>query len=104
VSRIPIQVESDQWDIVQNILKKYLPNHKVCAFGSRAKWRANKFSDLDIVVETESDLPPLLLAEIRTAFSESLLPWNVDVIDAVACDPVFLNQISKDKVIIWSPK
>jgi len=100
----PIQIETEQWKIVQEVMHKYLTGYRVWAFGSRAKGCAGKFSDLDILIEAcpdSSNLPPLTLAKIRTEFSESLLPWPVDVIDGATCEPSFLSRIAKDRVQIW---
>jgi len=100
---ISIQIDPEHWKIVQDILQKYLPYHKVWAFGSRAKGCANELSDLDIIVDSQEELPLLLMAELREAFSESLLPWNVDVIDSFTCSSEFFNYIEKDMVNIWNP-
>jgi len=99
---VPIQVEPEHWKIVQDILRKYLHHHKVYAFGSRAKGCANKLFDLDLIVDSQEELPLLLMAELREAFSESLLPRHVDVIDSSACGVEFLSYIEKDKINIWN--
>jgi len=96
----PIQIEPEHWEIVQNIFQKYVPDHSVWAFGSRARRRASRFSDLDIVVETE-EKSSSLIADMRDAFSECRLPWTVDIIDRSECSADFLHKIAKDRVDIW---
>jgi len=51
-----IDVRPDLWEIVRNILKKQVPEHEVWAFGSRAKWTAKEYSDLDLAIITDKPL------------------------------------------------
>ncbi len=48
-----IDIREDHWDIVQGILQKYVPQYEVWAFGSRAKWTAKQYSDLDLAIITD---------------------------------------------------
>jgi len=52
-----IDIRPDHWRIVEAILKKHVPRHTVWAFGSRAKWSAKAYSDLDLAIITEKALP-----------------------------------------------
>lgn len=68
--------------IVRQILRQHIPDYEVRAFGSRVKGNAKPYSDLDLVVMTADR--PLTLAEhadLADAFSESDLPWKVDIAD-----------------------
>ena len=54
---------------------------KVILFGSRARGDARKWSDIDLAIDSEKDLPPEILSALREAFEESHLLLNVDVVD-----------------------
>lgn len=67
---------------LQKIIWKYLDKNSYQAFifGSRATGTNRKYSDIDIGIKG-----PILdfatLAKIKSAFEESTLPYNVDVVD-----------------------
>lgn len=96
-----IDISPDQWDIVRNILQEHVPGLEVWAFGSRAKWTAKQYSDLDLAIITkEEPLPLETSAALREAFSESDLPWKVDVVDWAATGEDFRKVIERDHVDI----
>lgn len=45
-----IDISPENWHIVRDILQLLVANREVWAFGSRAKWTAKQFSDLDVTV------------------------------------------------------
>lgn len=98
-----IDVQPDQWRIVRDILQKHVPGHAVWAFGSRATGTAKPFSDLDVVVITERPLSLDLCAHLGEDFSQSMLPWKVDVVDWATASDVFRAIINRDKVVIQQP-
>ena len=96
----PIDVRPDHWAIVRDILRRHVPAHEVWAFGSRAKWTAKPYSDLDLAVIADQPLPLALLASLADDFSDSDLPWKVDVVDWAATKQTFRSIIERDKVAI----
>lgn len=54
---------------------------KAILFGSRARGDARQWSDIDLAIESDNDLPPEILSALREAFEESNLLLNVDVVD-----------------------
>lgn len=99
-----IDLQPDQWAIVRDILQKHVPGHVVWAFGSRAKGTAKPFSDLDLAVITEQPLSLDLSARLGEDFSQSNLPWKVDVVDWATASDVFRAIIARDKVVIQQPQ
>ena len=71
-----IDIRPDHWDIVRDILRKHVPQYAVWAFGSRAKWSAKEYSDLDLAIITDKPLPLSISAALDENFSESDLPWT----------------------------
>lgn len=52
-----VDLQPEQWQIVQHILQKHVPGHAVWAFGSRVKGTAKPYSDLDLAIITDTPLP-----------------------------------------------
>jgi predicted nucleotidyltransferase len=73
------------------------------AFGSRARGRGSRFSDLDILVRGKDSIPLAVLASLECEISESVLPFKLDIIDAARASPTFLAAIEPDLVPIADP-
>jgi type I restriction enzyme S subunit len=99
----PIDISPAQWDIVRRILQQRVPQYPVWAFGSRAKWTAKPFSDLDLAIMTNQSLAWSVSAELADDFSESDLPFKVDVVDWAATSDAFRRIIEMDKVLVLEP-
>lgn len=95
-----IDIHPDHWAIVRDILQTQVPQYPVWAFGSRATWKAKEFSDLDLAIITETPLPLDVMASLREAFSDSDLPWKVDVVDWASTSAAFREIIERDKVVV----
>ncbi|MBI5788370.1 MAG: nucleotidyltransferase domain-containing protein [Candidatus Schekmanbacteria bacterium] len=76
-----IDIEAKYLDQIKRILSAQIPGYEVWAFGSRVNGRAKKYSDLDLVVTGAVPLDWRKLEGLKTAFSESDLPFMVDVLD-----------------------
>ncbi len=77
-----LDVSAGELQQVRQILLEKLPDKTTAyAFGSRTQNTARRFSDLDIVLMAENGLSFALLAELQEAFSESDLPYRIDLID-----------------------
>lgn len=96
----PIEIRPDHWKIVQRILQEHVPDLEVWAFGSRAKWSAKEFSDLDLAIITDEPLPIDTSSALSEAFSESDLPWKVDVVDWSGVSGFRRSVIENSKVVI----
>lgn len=95
----PIEIDPKDWLIVHNILLKHVPDRAVWVFGSRAKQTAKPYSDLDLCIVSNEKLPLSTLSALKEDFTESDLPWKVDVVDWKAIDEAFQEIILKDKVV-----
>jgi predicted nucleotidyltransferase len=95
-----IDISSENWLIVNEILQRFLPDREVWAFGSRAKWTAKKYSDLDLAVIADEPLSIELMAEMNEAFQESALPFKVDVADWAEINPSFRKVIESHHVVL----
>jgi len=95
-----IEMRPEQWKIVRNILQKHVPQYPVWAFGSRATGSAKIYSDLDLAIITEKPLPLSVCAMLRDDFSESELPWRVDIVDWATTSESFREVIARDKKLV----
>lgn len=95
-----IDISPENWRIVRDILQRYVPDREVWAFGSRAKWTAKEFSDLDIAIIGDKPLSIALTADLREAFQESALPFKIDIVDWANITPSFQQVIQAAKIQI----
>lgn len=86
---------------VLEIIQKFIPDCQVRIFGSRVTGRSGKFSDLDLVIEGKAELGLTTMVKIKDAFTESNLPFKVDVLDWLAISSEFRRQINQESVVIY---
>jgi type I restriction enzyme S subunit len=98
-----IDIRPDHWAIISDILRRHVPHYEVWAFGSRARWTAKQYSDLDLAIITNKPLPLATSAALSDDFSESDLPWKVDVVDWATTSESFRKIIERDKVVVLKP-
>lgn len=95
-----ISVQPEHWQIIHDILQKHVPHHTVWVFGSRATGRAKPWSDLDLAILGDKPLSLETHAALVHDFSESDLPWKVDVVDWATTGDDFRRIIERDKIMV----
>ena len=101
MSTLPdIVISPGQWEIVAAILDRHVPDKAVWAFGSRATRTAKPYSDLDLAIIGESALPLSLMAAMEHDFTESDLPFKVDLVDWATTSPAFRTIIESHRVAL----
>ena len=78
---------------VRRILRLYLPDRTVRAFGSRVQGNAKPFSDLDLAVMGETPLDFRQVSALKDAFADSNLSFRVDVVDWATTSEAFREII-----------
>ncbi|WP_108645789.1 nucleotidyltransferase family protein [Polynucleobacter rarus] len=96
----PIEVSSSEWKIIEEILITFAPNQEVLAFGSRAKFLAKPYSDLDLALKGEMPLNLSSVVDLKEAFSNSDLTFKVDIVQWENISEAFREIISKNSVLI----
>ena len=92
-------LEKRHLDFILQVLQKNIPQAKFYIFGSRAKGNHKEYSDIDIAVKLGKEtLSADVLGKILIEFSDSTLPYEVDIVDLNAIDDKFKNLI-KDSLI-----
>lgn len=79
---------------VRRILAEVVPECEVRAFGSRVSGRAQTYSDLDLAIVGRGSIDAARLEALKDAFSDSGLPFIVDVLDWNAISESFRKVIS----------
>ena len=95
-----IDITSEDWDIISAILQKHIPNKTVWAFGSRVTGKAKPYSDLDLVIVSETPLSLDLSASLEHEFTESDLPFKVDIVDWATTNVGFRKIIEKQRIVL----
>lgn len=86
---------------VKNILRQHIPEYEVWAFGSRVHGKGLKpFSDLDLVVINKQPLDFHRYALLKEAFTESSLPFRVDLLEWADINDNFRSIIQQNYAVI----
>jgi len=100
-----IELEPRHLAVVEKVLATHLPDREVWAFGSRVHGRGMKpFSDLDLAVLGDTSLDLGSRAQVRDAFSQSELPFRVDLVDWATADAGFRAVIERDHAVLQKPR
>ena len=97
---VPIVISPGDLETVRKILAEHVPEHEVRAFGSRVNWTARQYSDLDLAVMTQKPLDILHISDLSEAFSQSDLPFRVDILDWADISENFRKIIEKEFVVV----
>lgn len=101
-----LDIRADCLQEVLRLLKIYLPEAEIWAFGSRVRGTAIETSDLDLVARHPKELnqyQPGAFWDLKEAFSDSNLPFLVDILDWATIPKSFQQEISKKYVILQTP-
>ncbi len=80
-----IHMDADDYQIIDDILKKY--PYSFYVYGSRATGKQREFSDLDLCI-TDETITTSEIFDLKEELEESNLPFTVDV--------TLWNDMSKD--------
>jgi len=96
-----IDIDKTTLKEIMNILRRNLDdNVSVYAFGSRVKNTARQYSDLDLLLKSEQDIPQKIIFTLKEEFEESDIPFRVDISDWHRLSETFKPFIDKEKVQI----
>jgi predicted nucleotidyltransferase len=96
-----IALPAEHRRLVLSILRANLPqNTKVWVFGSRATGRARRYSDLDLAIDAGRPLTLDEIAGLAEAFSDSDLPYKIDLADWHNIDDRWRQSITAERVAL----
>jgi type I restriction enzyme S subunit len=99
-----IDLNPNHLDTIKRILAEYVPDCEVRAFGSRVKWTAKDYSDLDLAIIGKGKIDRKCLNRLEEAFENSELPVRVDVLDWWSISENFRNVIDEQCEIVQNGK
>ncbi len=91
------------YDTLLALLRRYLPDTTVWAYGSRVKGSARAQSDLDLVAFASPE-QRLSVFVLKEALEESNLPFRVDLLIWDDIPESFHREIERDYVTLLSPE
>ena len=74
---------------------------RVYLFGSRARGRTDRRSDIDVAVLPVEPLPAGVLSAIQEALEESRVPYPVDLVDLSRSAPAFRRRVIEEGTV-WT--
>ena len=95
-----IDLNPEHLKLIQRILKEHVPHYEVRAFGSRVKWNAQDYSDLDIAVVGSRSLTLRQTGRLAEAFEDSDLPIRVDIVEWLSISEGFRSIIAEAYEVI----
>ena len=90
-------------NMLKEIILSIVDTKKVMVFlfGSRISGHHSSSADADIGLLADERLSTNLYHKIRNAIDESIIPWEVDIIDFTRADQTFKEATLKD-IVIWN--
>ena len=86
---------------VLEIIRARLPDATIWVYGSRAKGRARRYSDLDLMLDDRGKtISGSVLGNLDEDFDESDLPIIVELRDMAEIDAAFLARVRKDFLLL----
>ena len=95
-----LDLRPGEWEIVRDLLRRHVPGREVGAFGSRVKGTAKPYSDLDLAILGDQPLPLSARSDLAEAFTESDLPFKVDLVDWATTGARFRKVIEGERVVV----
>jgi type I restriction enzyme S subunit len=98
---VHIDLAADHRLLVLNVIRANLPQStKAWVFGSRATGGARRYSDLDLALDAGRRLTLDEIARLTEAFSDSDLPYKVDLVDWRDIDDRWQQIIAAERVVL----
>ena len=95
-----VQLSEAELAEVCRVLRRFVPDAKVWAFGSRVRGGSRPYSDLDLAIEGGQPLSLETMADLTAAFDEADLPFKVDLVDWATVAPSFRRIIEEQRVLL----
>jgi len=94
---------SEDLKAVRKIVCERLKDYKVKVYlyGSRARGKAHRYSDIDVAVLPLEPVPGWVLAEIRDALEESNILYSVDLVNLYETNARFRERVLREG-ILWT--
>ena len=95
-----VQIRPQWLAMVQEILREYVPEREVRAYGSRVSGQPRPFSDLDLFICGPEPPDVAALDGLIEALEESDLPINVDAVPEHLAGPHIIAAVRRHSAVI----
>ena len=96
-----IDLPAEHRALVLAIIRRRLPDARIWVYGSRAKGRARRYSDLDLMLDDHGrPISASVMGNLDEDFDESDLPIIVELHDLAQTDERFLARVRKDFLLL----
>ena len=95
-----IKLKDEYIEFIKKTINDLLPDVEIFIFGSRVQGVAKEYSDVDIALRSDLEIPFENILKLKALFEESTFPYKVDIVDLNAIKQEFLNLIQNDLVKI----
>ena len=87
------------------LFKKHAPDIEVWAYGSRVSGDCHPASDLDLVLRAKklNKISAEKMSDLRTVFTESAIPFLVELRDWARLPDSFKGEIKSSYVVLFQP-
>jgi len=92
-----IDLDEKYIKFIKDTINSYLQNYKIYIFGSRAKNKAKKYSDIDIALDS-TELTKEIKTKIIFDIENSTFPYEIDIVDLNAVSREFKSLIENDLI------
>ena len=90
-----IDLDEKYIKFIKKAFDERLTNYKLYLFGSRAKGRARKYSDIDLAADS-AELTDKIKSDLEIYFIDSTIPYEIDIVDLNKINDNFKNLIKDD--------
>ena len=94
-----IDLTTEQYQLVRELLRQHLPGIEVWAYGSRVKFTSHADSDLDLVAFAPPEQKQAV-SDLRTALARSDLPFEVELFAWDDLPESFHKNIQRQKLVL----
>ncbi len=91
-----LDLEQKYIEFIKNTVESILDNVDIYIFGSRTQGTAQKYSDVDIALDTKSQIDIAAILNLKSVFRNSTFPYKVDILDLNSADNNFIKIIEND--------
>lgn len=97
-----LDLSEQHLQILVSVLDRFLPSEvQVLVFGSRVNGTARRYSDIDLCLKCDRDIPDKAILNLQEAFSLSELPFRVDIVIYRNCTGAFRQIIDENSLKIY---
>jgi len=71
---------------------------EVWLFGSCARGEVFQHSDIDVAILARNELPPGFFSDLAERVEESVIPYDVDIVDLRSAAPALIDEVRREGV------